>query len=466
MPQISIVSGIYSNDQADYRQSYPVNYYPVVLQSGLSNSYLRQTPGCSQFAFGVGAERGSIEFQGLLYKVSGTTLIRVYENGVVEELDNIPGSGLVSIAKSIDRICIVADGRAFYWTFSNGLEEITDPDFSRATDVIYVDGYFLFIDEQYIFNSELNNPMAINPISFGSAEVEGDANVAIVKVRNESFVCGSETIEVFQNVGGSGFPFQRVIGAMITKGVVGTHALWECEDALFFVGAGRGEAPSVYLAAGGQANKVATDEVEKIIQSYTGEQLASVSCETYTANGQYFVLVHLPDLTLVYDLYGSKAAGTALWHVRQSNDGSAYRLRGFQRIFGKWIVGDLLDGRIGELSDGLATEYGMAIFREFTTPMGFADGKGFITNAVTLFGLPGRTPLLTNPKVSMSASRNGITWSQERWAASGKRGMFDYLPEWRRLGWAGSQMSLKFRVANESFFTPARLEVSVEALNA
>lgn len=465
MPQVSIVSGIYSNDQADYRQSYPVNYYPVVMSNGLSNSYLRQTPGVVAFTDGEGASRGSIEFNGLVYMVSGSQLIRVYSNAVIELLGAIPGSDPVSMVKSIDRICIVADGKAFYWSEGGGLEQITDPNFTRAIDVVYLDGYFLFIDEQFLFNSTLQDPMVINPLSFGSAEVEGDANVAIIKVRNEPFVCGTETIEVFQNVGGAGFPFARVIGAMITKGVVGTQAAVEAEDALFFVGAGRGEAPSIYIAAGGQAQKTATDEIEKIVQSYTPTQLAGVVCETYTANGQYFILTHLPDQTLVYDLYGSRAAGAAMWHVRKSNQG-AYRQRDFVRAFGQWLVGDLTTGQIGRLDDAEPTEYEEEVFREFTTPLGFVNAQAFIVHEIKLYGLPGRTPLNTNPKISMSTSRNGITWSQERWTESGKRGNYDELPEWRRIGRAASQMSLKFRVANKSFFTPSRLEVTVEPLNA
>ena len=465
MPQVSIVSGIYSNDLADYRQGYPVNYYPVVMDTGLSKSYLRQTPGVEQFAMGDGVARGSVEFNGLAYFVCAQQLIRIYSNGVTESLGAIPGTGPVSIAKSIDRICIVANGRAFYWTEGAGIEEITDPNFSRAVDVIYVDGYFLFIDEQFLFNSDLSNPLTINPLSFASAEIEGDPNIAIIKVRNEPYVCGSETIEVFQNVGGGGFPFARAVGAMITKGVVGTHAAVEVEDALFFVGAGRGEAPSIYMAARGQAQKVATDDIEKTIQRYTPAQLATITCDTYSSGGQYFVLVNLPDKTIVYDIYGSRTAGVPLWHVRNS-DGNGYRPRYFLRVFGRWIVGDAMDGRIGCLDDALATEYGDVVLREFSTPLGFIQAKGFIIHEAALYGLSGRTPLVTNPRVSLSVSRNGSTYSQERWADSGRRGEYDETPKWRRLGRASSQMSMRFRVANESFFTPANLDVTVEALNA
>lgn len=466
MPQVSIVSGIYSNAIGDYRQSYPVNYYPVVLETGIANAYLRQTPGVANFAAGVGVDRGNIEFKGLMYRVSGPALLKIYQNGVVEQVGNIPGMDRVTMVKGVNQICIVADGKGFYYSETGGLQQITDPDFGFAIDVIQIDGYFLFIDQENIFNSDLNDPFAINPLSFGSAEVEGDANVGIEKIRNEAYVCGTETIEIFQNVGGAGFPFQRVGGAMIPKGIVGRYAKTNAENTLFFVGAGRGEAPSIYLAGGGQAQKIATDEIEKLIQSYTQEELEAIYCESYTANGQFFVLVHCADQTLIYDLYGSRNAGTPLWHVRKSGEDGPYRQRGFLRIWNQWIVGDLIDGRIGIVQDDLPSEYGETVYREFSTPLGFVDGNAFIIHKAVLYGLPGRTAINTNPRVAMSISRNGITYSKERWAESGARGQYNWMPIWRMVGRANSAMTLKFRVANQSFYTPNRLEVSIEVLNA
>jgi hypothetical protein len=154
-----------------------------------------------------------------------------------------------------------------------------------------------------------------------------------------------------------------------------------------------------------------------------------------------------------------------LWHIRKSDSGP-YRLRDFTRAFGQWIVGDLTTGQIGRLDESVMTEYGLPILREFSTPLGFGDGRGFIVHEVALYGLPGRVQVGVSPQISLSVSRNGITYSQERWTAAGKRGDFDEIPKWRRIGRANSQMSMRFRVANESLFTPSRLEITVEPLNA
>ncbi len=465
MPQLQIVSGIYSNAIGDYRQSYPINFYPVIMQNGLTNGYLRQTPGLVQVAAAYGPDRGSIEFNGLMYRVSGPYLVRVYSNGVVDQLAVIPGADRVTMVKSIDRICIVANRRGFYWTDSGGLVEITDPDFGYAIDAIAIDGYFLFVNDQYIFNSDLNNPLSFNPLSFASAEIEGDPIVGIEKVRNEAYICGTETIEIFQDVGGSGFPFQRIQGAMIPKGIAGTYAKTNAENSLFFIGAGHGEAPSVYLSGGGQVQKIATDEIEKIIQEYAPEELANVYCESYTANGQFFVLAHFSDKTLVYDLYESQEAGVALWHIRKRND-AGYRARGFVRVWNRWLCGDSDDGRIGELKDSIPTEYEDEPPREFTTPLAFVDGNSFIMHRAMLFGLPGRVELGGAPRISLSISRNGLTYSQDRWSSAGDRGDYNWVPTWRQIGRATSAMTLKFKLSNRSFFNPSYLSVDVEQLNA
>lgn len=459
MTQISLVSGIYSDKQADYRISYPKNFYPVVQDTGLSNAYLRQTPGLSSFATGIGNDRGSIVFFDILYRVSGTQLIRVFENGVVEVLGTIPGSGRVTMNSSFDRIGIVADNKAFYWSDSIGLQQITDPDFGSAIDGIFIDGYFLYVDSESIFNSDLNDPLSINPLSFGSAEVDSDPIIGIAKVGNEAYVCGSETIQILQNVGGAGFPFATNPSAFITRGIVGTHAKTEVDKVLYFVGAGRGDAASVYASSGGSIDEIATPEIAKIVQSYSRTQLKNVYCESYNLDNQYFILIHLPDYTLAYDIYGSSKAGLRLWHIRNT------RARGFQRAYGKWVVGDVSDSTIGTLNEDDSTEYGTIVEREFSTPLGFVDGYSFIVHEAIIYGLPGRTGVNDSPTMYMSVSRNGVTWTQPKSSSTGRQGTYDYTCRWFRLGRANSQMSMRFVMSAQAFYSAARLEVRVEPLS-
>lgn len=460
MPQISIVSGIYKQG-ADYRQSYPVNFYPVVAETGLSKAYLRQTPGLVSFANVAGPDRGAIEFRNELYRVTGSRLVKLSPNGVVTDLGYIPGTGRVSIAKSFDRICIVAANKGFYYVPESGLAQITDANFGLAIDVVWVDGYFVFTDGDFIFPAELINPLTFDPLKYGSAEIDSDKIIALQVVRNELHAIGDRTIEVYQNVGGSGFPFQRVSGGVITKGCVGKFASIEMEDGLFFVGAGKGETPSVYIGGGGQSRRLASDEIDKVLATYDGMALSTVAIDTYSANGQYFALIHLPDRTICFDLWGSTKAGIPLWHYR-----TPWRCHSPVRIYGKWLGGDPLSGQVVEIKESVATELGEVVAREFSTPLGFVEGQAFIAHELKLVGAPAESSVGANPSISMALSTDGVNFGQERWAALGKRGVYGFTPTWRRLGRADQHMSMRFKVNNDTFYSPARLDAKVEPLNA
>ena len=108
-----------------------------------------------------------------------------------------------------------------------------------VVDVRWIDGYFLITDGENLIVTELNDPTQINPIKYGSSEVDPDPIQAILKLRNEAWAINRNTIEVFDNVGGQYFPYQRIDGAHITKGTIGTHACCVFMDSVAFLGNGR-----------------------------------------------------------------------------------------------------------------------------------------------------------------------------------------------------------------------------------
>jgi hypothetical protein len=79
--QIPIVSGIYTNDAADFRTAYPKNLIPVVKQQGITNGYLRPADGIVSLGTGPGLDRGGINWNGVLYRVMGTKLVNIECNG-------------------------------------------------------------------------------------------------------------------------------------------------------------------------------------------------------------------------------------------------------------------------------------------------------------------------------------------------------------------------------------------------
>ena len=214
--QIPILNGVFTNGTVDFRTSYPVNMVPVAQDTGLSAGYLRPADGIIQNGTGPGINRGGINWRDVLYRVMDQDFVSISATGVVTTLGTITGQGRVSMFYGFDQLAIVSNTGAWLYDGST-LQEITDPDLGPVVDGIWIDGYFMFIDPEFIIVTELTNPFAIDPLKYGSSEADPDPLKAIVKIRNEAYVLNRHTTEVFDNIGSPGFPFQRIDSERIGK---------------------------------------------------------------------------------------------------------------------------------------------------------------------------------------------------------------------------------------------------------
>lgn len=466
MAAVPILNGITADANADWRTSYPRNLIPVPKDTGLSKGYLRFAPGLAQFATGPGIDRGAINWNGVCYRVMGEELVRVNGDGTVTSIGAITGTGQVSLDYGATYLMIVADLKA--WLYDGAtLTEITDTDLGDPLDGIWVDGYYLFTDGEHLIVTELANSFSIDPLKYGASEIDPDPVNGVFRLRGEVYALNRYTIEVFNNVGGTGFPFQRVTGAMITKGCVGTHAKTLFSDTLAWVGSGRNEPCSVYMAGGGQAQKIATREIEIRLAAYTEEQLASVVVEARADRMHQHLLVHLPGETLVYDAAASAAVQEPVWFSLGSSalgDG-AYRARNFVWCYGKWLCGDTEDGRIGYVDETVCTQYGDVVGWQFDTLLLYNGGRGAILHSLELVGTTGRAPGADDPTAFFSYTDDGILWSQERQARMGSAGQTQQRVQWRRLGRMRHVRGLRFRGANATPISWAVLEAEMEGLS-
>lgn len=464
--QVSILSGIYAEGSSpDFRTSYPRNLVPVPKDSGISGGYLRPADGIADAGDGPGIDRGGINWNGAMYRVMGTKLCRIGADGLVTVLGDVGSGGQVTLDYSFDRLAVASGGRLYYWNGA-ALTQVTDPDLRTVVDMQYISGYFMTTDGEYLVVTELADPTAVNPLKYGSAEVDPDPILAVDELRTEAYAFGRYSIEVFQNVGGTGFPFQRIDGAQITKGIIGTHAYADLQDTFIFVGSGRREAPAVYQMVPGNVTKVSTREVDEILAGYTETQLSGVVVETRVDKHHQHVLFHLPDRCMVYDAMGSKAMQVPVWFTLDSGllHPSTYRARNLVWCYDRWNVADPLSPRLGRLTPDVSTHYGQAIGWEFGTPVIYAEGLGAIVHDVELVTLPGRVPLGADPIIWTSHSFDGSTWSQERPTAAGRQGQRTKRIAWRRQGQLRHWRTQRFRGTSDAHLSVARLEIQIEPL--
>lgn len=467
--QIQILNGIYSDNGPDLRTSYPVNMIPVPKESGVSSGFLRPAYGIVQNGTGIGADRGGINWNGTCYRAMGTNLVSVSSTGSVQYLGDIEGydNKLVSFDYSFDRLAIASNGKLFYWNGST-LTEVTDPDLGKVIDVIWIDGYFMTTDGEFLVVTELSNPTQVNPLKYGSAEADPDPIVALIRLRNEVYALNRNTIEVFDNVGGEFFPFERIDGAQIQKGCVGTHACCVFLEAIAFLGSGRNEAPGIYIGANAQAQKISTQEIDDLLLTYTESQLSKVKLEAVNDKAHQHLYVHLPDRAIVYDAAASQELGQPVWFVLTSSISgfSKYRAKNFVWAYNKWLVGDAdqQSSNIGYITDTVGTHWGQHVRWEFGTSILYNESKGAIFHQLELVCLPGRIAFGSDPFISTSYSIDGVNWSQDKFIKAGKIGNYAKRLVWFGQGAMRNMRIQRFRGDSQSHLTFMRLEAQIEAL--
>jgi hypothetical protein len=466
--QIAILNGIYTDNGPDLRTSYPVNLVPVPKQSGISNGFLRPGDGIVANGTGPGIDRGGVNWQGELYRVMGTKLVEISSTGAVTVLGDVGGpvNTLVSFDYSFDRLAIASGGRLYYWSPSLGLIQVTDPDLGTVLDVVWVDGYFMTTDGEFLVVTELTDPTQVNPLKYGSSEVDPDPVVALLKLRNEIYALNRNTIEVFDNVSGDFFPFQRIDGAQVQKGVVGTFACCVYIENIAFLGSGRNEAPSIYIASNATANKISTQEIDEILLQFTEAQLATVKLEARNDKSHQHLYVHLPDRTLVYDAAASQALGEQVWFTLTTSltGHSQYRARNMVWAYDKWLVGDPQSSNVGYLVEDIGTHWGEIVYWEFGTTIVYAEGNGAIFNELELVSLTGRVALGSDPIISTSYSVDGMAYSQERPLRVGTTGNTTKRLAWFQQGHMRNWRIQRFRGTSQAHLSFARLEAQIEPL--
>ncbi|KUY74585.1 hypothetical protein WI25_01545 [Burkholderia cepacia] len=480
--QIPISSGTYTDAGAEFRTSYPRNLVPVMKSTGISKMFLRSAEGLTRFDVAAptlaGRDRGGINWQGVCYRVIGTNFVSVSASGAVTVLGQLPDDGKpVAMAYGYPNqgIGIVAANTLWFWTVQKpdgtsggiGLRQCTDTNVGAPIDLIWMAGYFVMTDGTDAYVTQLANQFTINSQLYGNSSNQQDSLYGIWKFRNELYLGNRYQIPVLDNVGGTGFPFQENVGATIQKGVIGPYAKTLTSQGFAFVGGAPGEAPSVWLSVGmGIATKIAAREVEMILGQYTDQQLYTATLEYRAEKEQQFIYLHVPDYTLVYDVAGSQVAQQPLWFLLDSSmDGNgAWRAWHPVYCYGKFLVGDKYDQRIGFIDSTTAAQYGTNARWQFDTIFAYNQAHGFAVSSLELIGTYGRAALGENDTMSLQYTDDGRIWSAPRFISMGAQGRTKQRAQWRPKHFFRNFRGYRFAGYNAAPVSFAALEANGEPL--
>ena len=422
-----------------------VNLFPeLVPEGGKEPAFLQRAPGLTELVtlgLGTGAVRGLWTFGGFLYAVCGDKLYKLDTSYTATELGTIAGTGQVSMSDNGTQLFIAADPDGYiYNATTNVFAPISDPDFTGAGTVTYLDGYFVFNEpgSQLIWVTQLLDGTSVDPLDFASAEGSPDGVVSIIADHRELWVFGTNSVEVWYNSGAADFPLQRIQGAFNEIGCAAPYSVAKLDNGLFWLAQDARGHGMVYRATGYSGQRISTHAIEWQIQQYA--DMSDAVGYTYQQDGHSFYVLVFPNAntTWVYDV------ATQAWHERAGwNNGAFTRHRGNCQAFfnNETVIGDFENGKLYALrldvySDNGAPQRWLRSWRAL--PTGTNNLKRTAQHTLQLdceTGVGLNTGQGSDPQVMLRWSDDGgHTWSYEHWREMGKIGQFGYRTLWRRLG--------------------------------
>jgi len=473
--------GSYQADSPTQSIRRVINWIPVAAQSeALNNRSLLQPSGISQIIdTGLGICRGGHVVSGVRYFVNGNSLISFNSSDALTNHGSIIGSVRVQMADNGSILVIVVPGGGAY-TFdvaSSVLTQIVDPDFQVSDSVQFYRGFFVFTttDGKQLFVSNLNQPLVFDALDFGSAEGDPDRIVTQIVDHDELSILGSETTEVFKNVGGVDFPLQIINGAFTQKGAHSKYGVIKFDNTYLFIGGGENELTSIWRqTSSSQAVKLSDDTIDGQIQKFTKEEIAQAFTMSFSKKGQFFAIFsfnssRIPGKTFAYNGTASAYAQSPVWFELQTGLTDApWRVNAIIKANGKLYVGDSIDGRIGVLDDSVLTEYGETIMRQAAFQPFSQDGNTLFAGELEATFQSGVGLTLgqgADPQVIYDFTDNNQVWSNEFKRSIGAIGEYGHETVWRRQGRFPNLRTIRFTVTEPVIANLIRVAATPDAGN-
>lgn len=390
MPQIPFGANAYRRDSGFQPPVEMVNLITEKDESGASpDGYMRiQRPGLSPYATLASPITALFRQQGVLdddvFAIGNNTL---YRAGVA--VGTVYGSGLASIAPSINRIGIVRRPAAYL--YDGALSNLAIPNGLQAIDMDQVNSYLIFLTPSGRFYWLEPGADTIDPLDFANAESSPDGGVAVKRLVDELFFFNTNTVEVWQTTGDQDAPFQRAAGRIYDKGCLNKDTVQRFDNSLVWVG----DDLSVYRASQ-VPQDIGSPFITERLRKRTGEPSALV---LKFDDHEIYVLRIPGQGSFGFD------ASTQLWSEWATDGKTEWSPQVAADTVD--LVGDSATGKVWLVNPEASTDDGLAIVRRVTGTC----------------SIPGRPVKSSNFSVGVGASAD--TTARIRW----KDGR-DEWPEW------------------------------------
>lgn len=306
----------------------------------------------------------------------------------------------------------------------------------------FIDGYFVALDavNSTFRISDLEDGSTWDPLQVAQRTQGSDKWIGMAIKNTEVWLFGSETSEIWVNVGAFPFPFAPIPQALLQQGSAAAFSVGVLGDMnmLMWLGANVQGQGVIYRSEGYQAVRVSTHAVEYAISTY-GTISDSIGY-TYQDQGHTFYVLNFPtaDATWVYDL------STGLWSERLFWNTSTAAWEAHRGIchafaFGLHLIGDRSTGTVYNQAIDIFTDAGGEAMRRLRrAPHLFNEGKMIFYHRFQLdmqVGVGLSTGNGSDPQILLRCSNDGgQTWGHGEWITFGALGQYFTRVVWRRLG--------------------------------
>jgi len=345
---------------------------------------------------------------------------------------------------------IIVDGQYgyFYNIANKTLTQITDPAFLGANTVAFIDGWWI-LNQPNSQTFYTNSPVYSNTFNgtyFANKDSFSDKLVTVIELKEELWLIGEQTTEIWYDAGGVNFAFSRLVGSMLQVGTKAQGSVCRIvssgkEGLIWLARSDRGE-NFVVKTNGFTFEVVSTPAVSNAFSQYavTSDAVAY----TYEDGGHSFYVLTFPtaDVTWCYD---ASVPAELAWTQRLSYDPYAqsyHRHRGncYMNFAGMRIVGDYQNGALYQLTRAAYTDAGWPILARRRSPYVWdkSNRARFTMSMLQLEFAPGQAPasgLGSTPHANLSISRDyGTTYGPTMQAPMGNIGQYTNRCIFRRLG--------------------------------
>lgn len=307
---------------------------------------------------------------------------------------------------------------------------------------------YLQRNSQRVYYSDVSVALTVQGTSYFEAEISPDEANCLLVDRQEVYVGGARSIQVFHNSGDADNPFEPVPGGMIPVGVVAPYSFLPFDNGLVLVGVSDDGAGRVLRldGPGSSPKRISTHAVEKAIEETLRDGDANtITAYTYEEEGHLFYVLNLPGpdvntspgITWAYDAATGEWAERGIFSIL---DGQWHRERDelHAYVFGKHYTSDYKKGQVYTKSLDTLTQ---ALHPNPKTRVFPIDTQGKTVSLDKLeiemtkgVGLDG-TGQGTDPQMMVRISEDGgRRWGNEMHVSIGQIGDTDCRVELTRLG--------------------------------